>query len=176
MIYKHGGQLCDRNSQTLPQITTRLALLLLGRRCIGSRPGHGSLEGILYSLFGQGGYSAIVLPIFKRILQSDSLRLLSFTFGHGSCQGKDVQIGIGENDVTALEVSVSKSCSRPQGRGHTAKNSKNMRYWPSLNSNSRTRSVPTCLTAVNRLVLRNFRSRATNMDGAAAVVRANFVK
>lgn len=36
--------------------------------------------------------------------------------------------------------------------------------------------MPTCLTDVNRLVLRNFRRRATKTEGAAAVVRANFVR
>lgn len=61
-------------------------------------------------------------------------------------------------------------------KGLTAKNSKKSLYVPSLKTNSKIRSVPTCLTPVKRLVFKYFRSFATNPEGAAAVVRPNSVR
>jgi hypothetical protein len=77
----------------------------------------------------------VVLSVLQRILQSDSLGLLSLSFGNVSGKREDLEIRIGQDDVAALsgECCVSLMFEEATPRTLTAKNSRNSRYWPSLN-------------------------------------------
>ena len=108
MVHQYWRHLRYECRQTLPQVSARLSLYLLSGslacRCLFNR----LLQTVAYSFLGQIWYSLDILAVLERIRQAHALWLLPIGFWNGSSEREDVEVRIGEDDVSALYQRLGK--------------------------------------------------------------------
>ncbi len=98
VVDQDGRQLGDGRGKPPPQLVGPLFLGLFRGGL-----GRGSLQGIPKTLSCQRRNAPIVLPVLERVCQADPLGLLPLPLGDIPQQRKNLEVGIGQDDVAAGE-------------------------------------------------------------------------